>query len=281
MTHRYTGQRVVLLTQHGKEDIVGPVLFDAIGCRLERVTGFDTDTLGTFARDIPRAGTQVEAARRKARLGMTLSGCSLGLGSEGSFVPDPFTGLMPWNVEMLVWIDDELGLEVIGVSQGPARSAHRVVRTGDELRQFAREAGFPEHHLMLRPNDEHDLRIRKGLHDWAALRAAFDWAQGHSLSGAAFVEHDLRAHCNPTRQQAIQQAAVNLGRKLNSPCPSCHAPGFWISAVQGGRPCRDCGAPTRQPLKETWTCTCCHYRQERPAEGPSTAEPAQCDYCNP
>lgn len=281
MTHRYAGQRAVLLTQHGKEDLVGPVLRDAVGCLVERVSGFDTDTLGTFARDVPRAGNQLDAARRKARIGMSLGACALGLGSEGSFVPDPYTGLMPWNVEMLVWIDDGLGLEVTGVAQGPARSAHRVVRSVDELRQFAREAGFPEHQLVLRPNDEHDLRIRKGLDDWAGLRAAFEWALGHSLSGSVFVEHDLRAHCNPTRQQLIRQAAINLGRKLNTACPSCAAPGFWITAVQGGRPCRDCGAPTRQPLKETWSCSCCHHQVERAAEGPHTAGPAQCDHCNP
>jgi hypothetical protein len=281
MTHRYTGQLAVLLTQHGKEDLVGPVLQEAVGCRVERVTGFDTDSLGTFARDIPRAGTQLEAARRKARIGMSMSACTLGLGSEGSFGSDPYTGLMPWNVEMLAWIDDALGLEVVGLAQGPARSAHRAVRNLDALRQFADEAGFPEHQLMLRPNDEHDPRMRKGLLDWAELQSAFEWAQELATSGSVFVEHDLRAHCNPTRQQMIRRAAVDLGRKLNSLCPACQAPGFWISAIHAGRPCRDCGAPTRQALKETWRCTRCQHESERASAAPPTADPAHCDVCNP
>ena len=103
---RYAGQRVALLTQHGKERGLAPVLAAALGCRVERVAGYDTDLLGTFARDIPRAGTQIEAARKKARLGMQLAGLPLGLASEGSFGPDPMLGMFPWNVEFLIFIDE-------------------------------------------------------------------------------------------------------------------------------------------------------------------------------
>ena len=106
----YRGRQVALLTQHGKEHVIAPVLDLALGCRVERVADYDTDLLGTFARDIPRAGTQLEAARRKARIGMELAGLPLGLASEGAFGPDPFTGMFPWNVEFLIWIDDERGL---------------------------------------------------------------------------------------------------------------------------------------------------------------------------
>ena len=75
----YAERRVALLTQHGKEGVIASVLDTALGCRVERVSGFDTDALGTFTRDIPRAGTQIEAARKKARVGMELSGLPLGL----------------------------------------------------------------------------------------------------------------------------------------------------------------------------------------------------------
>lgn len=49
----YAGQRIALLTQHGKERTITPVLERAPGCRVERVAGYDTDLLGTFTRDIP------------------------------------------------------------------------------------------------------------------------------------------------------------------------------------------------------------------------------------
>lgn len=107
---------VALLTQHGKERVIAPLLDAALGMRVERVDGYDTDRLGTFTREIARAGTQLEAARRKAHIGMELAGLPLGLASEGSFGPDPVAGLLPWNVEILVFVDRERGLEITGVA---------------------------------------------------------------------------------------------------------------------------------------------------------------------
>lgn len=55
MAPLYAGQRVVLLTQHGKERVLATVLEPALGCRVERVTGYDTDRLGTITRDTASA----------------------------------------------------------------------------------------------------------------------------------------------------------------------------------------------------------------------------------
>ena len=71
---RYRGQTIALLTQHGKERVIAPALEPALGCHIQLVTGYDTDQLGTFTRDKPRPGSQLEAARRKVRIGMALSG---------------------------------------------------------------------------------------------------------------------------------------------------------------------------------------------------------------
>ncbi len=91
----YAGQRIALLTQHGKERVIAPVLDAALGCRVERIGCYDTDQLGTFTRDIPRPGSQVDAARTKARIGMALSGLTVGIASEGSFGPDPMPACWP------------------------------------------------------------------------------------------------------------------------------------------------------------------------------------------
>ena len=61
---RYRGQSIALLTQHGKERVIAPALEPALGCHVQLVTGYDTDQLGTFTRDKPRPGSQLEAARR-------------------------------------------------------------------------------------------------------------------------------------------------------------------------------------------------------------------------
>lgn len=277
----YSGRRIALLTRHGKERAIAPVLEPALGCRIELVEGFDTDRLGTFTRDIPREGTQLEAARRKARIGMELSGARQGLASEGSFGPDPFTGLFPWNRELLVFIDDLLGIELVGQAQGKAMSAHRVVEDWAAAEAFARAADFPSHQLVLRP-DGHDSDIRKGISDWAALQAAYAKAARRSVSGRVLLEVDLRAHANPTRMDNIRLAAGDLSNKLLSQCPACGVPGFWIVEHIAGLPCGDCGAPTHEARGEVHACVKCPHRVSRERGGAAGyADPGRCDYCNP
>lgn len=281
MRARYAGRTAVLLTQHGKEALVGPVLGEACGCLVERVDGFDTDQLGTFTREIPRAGSQLEAARAKARKGMSLAGSPLGLASEGAFVPDPHVGVIPWDIELLVWIDDEESVEVVGIAQGPAQDCNALLERAEDLDGFARESGFPEHGLVVRPDGPEDMRVFKDFDDADGLRAAFASALSLSAHGRVFVESDLRAHRNPTRQALIREAARDLAARLRSACPACDAPGFWRAAHRAGLPCRGCGAPTRLPLAEQWRCVRCAHAQERPLPAGAFADPSRCDRCNP
>jgi len=279
---QYESQPVAFLTQHGKERVVGPILQDGLGCRVELVRGFDTDQLGTFTRDIPRAGTQLEAARAKAREGLRLSGRRLGLASEGSFGPDPMIGLFPWNLEMLIWIDEERDLEVVGVaSSRSTNDAHLSAVGWREVEDFAKRIGFPEHQLILRPCDQDDPRLRKGLADWSSLLAAFEWAGELSENGLVFVETDMRAHANPKRMAVIAEAAQDLVQKLRSTCPQCDVPGFARVELVSGRPCAVCFRPTATPIAWVYGCLKCPYRETRPQEGPAYVSSAECPYCNP
>ena len=277
----YAGQRIALLTQHGKERVIAPVLESALGCRVERVAGYDTDLLGTFTRDIPRPGTQIEAARKKARVSMELAGLPLGLASECSFGPDPFAGMFPWNVELLVWIDDERELEVVGVAQGKANFSHLLTADWAAAESFAGQSGFPEHHLVVRPEGEDDPRIRKGIAAWAELEAAFAWALNQSASGRVFLETDVRAHANPTRMDNIRLAAEDLAKKLCSLCPACGTPGFWIVEQVAGLACADCGASTREIRADLYGCLKCEHRETRERADVEYADPGRCDTCNP
>ena len=277
----YSGRQVALLTQHGKERVIAAALEPALGCRVERVLGYDTDLLGTFTRDIPRPGTQIEAARKKARIGMELADLPLGLASEGAFGPDPFAGMVPWNVEFLIWIDDGLGIEVVGIAEGKSNSAHVLTASWEAAEAFARSAGFPEHQLVVRPEHENDPRIRKGLADWADFQAAFAWALDQSESRCVFIETDMRAHANPTRMDNIRLAAEELARKLCSFCPACGTPGFWIVERLAGLPCEDCGAPTRETRAEVHGCLKCAHRITHEHTDRQAADPGRCDYCNP
>lgn len=273
------------MTQHGKQDLVRAPLEAALRCRLVHTSAYDTDKLGTFTREVDRQGSQLDAARAKARIGMTLTGAHLGLASEGAFGPDPFGGLMPWNTELLLWVDQDLGIEVSGIAHGPAHNAQRAVQTVNELKAFATEAGFPSHHLVVRPasNDQRadHPEMRKGLQDMEALIEAFHWAQAHASQQTVFVENDLRAFANPTRQAIIWQAAQNLIPKLQSLCPHCHSPGFWIAQHTPGLPCKSCLQPTRLPIAEVWRCPKCAHETHQPSSAGQWADPSRCPYCNP
>lgn len=277
----YAGKRIALLTQHGKERVIAPLLDEALGCHVERVTGFDTDLLGTFSRDIPRSGTQLEAARKKARKGMELSGLQRGLASEGAFGPDPFAGMFPWNVEIVTFVDDERGLEIVGVAQGKASFSHLLAADWDAATAFAKQAGFPEHHLVLRPQGQDDPRIEKNLSTWAELETAFSRAHEQSENGLVFLENDFRAHANPTRMDTIRLAAMDLLKKLQSACPACNMPGFSMIERVTGLPCADCGEPTRETRAEIHGCLKCEYKETRVLLDVTNANPQWCDYCNP
>lgn len=274
----YRGHAVALLTQHGKEAVIAPRFLDRLGARVQVVDGFDTDRLGTFTREIPRSGTQLEAARLKARLGIALTGLPLGVSSEGAFGPDPY-GLIPWNVELVLFLDQLRGIEIVGRAAGPARHDHQEVGTWETLEAFARRADFPTHGLVLRPDSQDDPRVTKGIRGFRALHKAFSRVRADAASGVVFVAHDLRAHVHPSRMRRIAEAVADLTSRIESPCPACEAPGFWRVRWLEGRPCLACDVPTHEPRAEIRGCVRCTYEEVR--EQPGRADPASCGVCNP
>jgi len=277
-SHPYAGRCAALLTQHGKERAVAPALGAALGLEVVRVDGYDTDRLGTFTREIPRAGSQRDAARTKARLGMDLAGQAMGLGSEGAFGPDPLFGSVAWNVEVLVWLDATLGIEVVAeVANADTNYRQGYVNSWAELQAFAQAAGFPEHGLVMARSPDAGV-IAKGLANEESLARAFAIAMRET--GRAWVETDMRAHVNPTRMRNIGRAADALAVKLASLCPACGTPGFGPVERIRGLPCADCGYPTGEACADIWRCVRCP-REERRETPRRAADPACCDVCNP
>ncbi len=277
-SHPYRLGRAALLTQHGKEVAISAPLAQGLEIEVLRVEGYDTDRLGTFTRDVPRAGTQLEAARSKAALAQQLSGLPWGLGSEGSFGPDPMLGLSPWNVELIVWLDGERNLEIVAMASGPETNYRQDwIEDWAQVEAFAAAAGFPGHGLIVSPGPD-AAPIAKGITDQDALAHAF--ALALSRHGRAWLETDMRAHLNPSRMAMIGRTARQLAQQLASCCPSCGAPGWWPQASIPGRPCEACGAPTRLASAQRWGCSACGFEQRRALET-EPADPSHCDHCNP
>jgi len=276
----YGGQKVALLTKHAKERVLAPILDDALGCEVVLVDGYDTDLLGTFTRETPRAGTQVEAARKKAKIALELSALKVALASEGSFGPDPYAGMFAWNVECLVWIDTQNSLELVALAQGKSNLDHALLATWQECAAFAQKIGFPEHYLIIRPQ-ENSSEIRKGISEWSKLQEDFEWAQSLSKNGSVFIETDMRAFANPTRMQIIANAADELAKKLSSVCPLCNAVGYSITESLRGLKCRVCSNETQDIYADGYSCAQCGHKVTQERENSLGASPAHCDFCNP
>ncbi|MBU6181214.1 MAG: hypothetical protein KGR46_00175 [Verrucomicrobia bacterium] len=277
---RHTGASFALLTKHGKERAIAPRFRSALGAEVVLVDSFDTDTLGTFTRDVPRAGSQWDAARRKAELAIELSGLPRGLGSEGSFSAGPF-GFVATNLELLVLKDAELGIEVAGVAVAGGHQASGIFSDWERFAEFARKMLFPSHGLVLRPGDGDDPRIYKDAGDFEKLRAVFSECTALSPEGLVFAESDLRAHRNPTRMETIGQACGDLLRRLQCDCPACGKPGFGLAKKLSGLPCSWCGSPTNDILGEEHKCPACGFTETRDTAEGKKADPKFCPACNP
>jgi len=277
----FNGLKASLLTQHGKEKIIYPELLSSNALEIVHISNYDTDQLGTFTRETARIGSQLDAARKKARVGMELSGLSIGIASEGAFANDPYTGILAWNYELVILIDDTRDLEIIGFHSGEAQSASKQISSWDQLTDFLSESQFPSHHLVIRPDDEYNPNCRKGIQDIESLREAYEWAINLSNKGMVFVENDLRAHTNPTRMANILKATQNLSNKMSSLCPTCTSPGYWIKEIKKGLPCSYCGMPTNAPIANIWSCLKCDHNKEESIPNQTTADPSKCNFCNP
>jgi hypothetical protein len=280
-TSCYAGKQITLLSRHAKERVMEPLFARQLGAELIVDFGFDTDQLGTFTREIPRRLNQRQSAARKARIAMERTGASVGVGSEGAFGADPHVGLTPWNVELVVLVDAERDIEVVGMDQGPATFAHAVTKKWPEAETFAHNQGFPLQHLVVRPHGADDPRIRKDIASWSSLREAFAWARRQSIDGQVFLETDGRAFANPGRMARIASATEDLVRRLRSCCPACGTPGFAEIDRKAGLPCAACAQPTWETVERTYGCLNCLHRVSRTVEPGNWADPAHCDACNP
>jgi predicted RNA-binding Zn-ribbon protein involved in translation (DUF1610 family) len=272
----------VLATKHAKLPLIAPPLACALGLDVDAVD-VDTDTLGTFSGEIPRTGSALETAVRKARLGMKAAGRELGLANEGSIGPDPAMPLLTVDREIVVLVDDNAGIVIWDAyATYDIVAATTSARPGEDLRQFITDADFPAHLLIVRPNSGPVYPIRKGIDSRASLKSAIAEAAAVATDGRARIETDLRAHACPSRQLVIARAAERLAQRAAARCPGCAAPGWGPVDVLMGVPCSWCGTDVEQPRAEIYGCPACDRQEIRPLVPPeATGDPGICPACNP
>ncbi|MBD2409826.1 hypothetical protein FACHB389_10350 [Nostoc calcicola FACHB-389] len=281
----FTNRVAVVATMHQKEKAIAPILEAELGVKILVPQDFNTDVFGTFTRDIKRPGNQIEAAKLKAKKALELTGETLAIASEGSFVPHPDIPFIYSNREIVIILDKKSNLEIIGQEFSlETNYNHIVVESVEQAFEFAKKIGFPEHGLvaMFSESPEDSNEIIKGIITEEKLVEAVNFVLKKSPTGKAHLETDMRAMYNTTRMKNIAKATQDLIRKIQNLCPKCSTPGFEIVKRIPGLPCEICFFPTPLTLSVIYQCQKCGFSQEKPfPNGREYADPAQCMYCNP
>lgn len=280
----FSSKRAALATRHGKERIFAPA-FASIGVDVV-VADVDTDIFGTFAGEVERIGSATETVERKARAAATSTALPIGLASEGSIGPHPFTPYVLMDTELVAWVDvrsEHLLIErATAISLVPPTEHVTDESDVDELPIVT---GFPDQAaiVVVESTETVDRRVvAKAITSADDLRRAIDRARSEidaPVSDRVLVEPDLRAHLCPDRRTVIAAAVERLVARLKVPCPNCGAPGFGPIATIPGLRCGLCDLPTTMPAGDRLGCRRCGHEDTAPRSG--VADPTHCDRCNP
>jgi hypothetical protein len=279
--YSFQNRTAVIATMHQKEKVIAPLLEKALGLHSVPIQSFDTDQFGTFSGEIERPTSQLETLRMKCRQGFSFAppDVNICIASEGAFGAHPTLPFIPLDIEMVMLIDKEQNLEVVGQSMSTETNFAQIVSTSwEEIEQFASQIGFPSHALIIK--SMYSPQIFKGINQKNQLENIV--YQVLKTEKCLRAETDMRAMYNPTRMKVIQQATENLIDRLQSPCPQCGVLGFGKTEVRLGLPCANCSLPTTQILANVWECANCHFVKEiLYPTGQTEADPMYCSFCNP
>lgn len=268
---------------HHKESVIAPAFLKNLDMIVE-VVDYNTDLLGTFSGEIERIGKPFEVAEKKARMGMSLKKLPRGIANEGSFGPHPFIPFIIGNTEIMIFIDDEIGLKIHETKfTAETNFSHTCISSLNEAEEFLKNSQFPSHGIIVRANQwQKNQKIFKGITDFSELEKSFSIAKKDSGDGKVWLESDMRAHMNPTRMKFIGELAEKLSLRLAKSCPSCNSPGFGIVGMEAGLICEYCTSPTEMIKNDIHGCAICDYK-ELHEHDPKTkfAHPFYCKICNP
>lgn len=285
LNNLFNNRVAVLATMHHKEKVIAPLLQQELGINVMIPQNFNTDAFGTFTREIKRPDAQIATAKLKAVKALEITGETISIASEGSFAPHPSFPYIYANREIVVFLDIENELEIIGeVFSSDTNFNHQVVNNLQAAEEFAVKVGFPEHGLVIwfENSNSQSPEIIKGITTKEQLQESINLALNNAVDGKLHIETDMRALYNPTRMKNIEKATQDLLNKINSCCPQCSTPGFSIAEKIKGLPCEICHQPTFLTMAVIYECRKCNFREKKLyTEGKRFADPGLCNYCNP
>jgi hypothetical protein len=226
MRELFEGRGAAFVTKHQKDVLLAGILRGALGIHVRRAD-VDTDAYSTFIGAPVELKAQVDTARRKAEAAFVADPeTRIAIANEGTFSTLDLRPRTVVNREVVVFIDRDLDLEVVGEDRAStyANAERHLAHSVTSVLSFARSVGFPSQGLVLRSISTAEAAIVADFPTELALGEAA--SKLLALGEPIMVQTDLRAHKNPLRREAIVRACVDLVRRLLTSCPACRLPGF-------------------------------------------------------
>lgn len=279
--HYFNGRELVFVTQHQKHHAVFPILSTSLSCQLRLCDQLNTDQFGSFSGEVKRLDSAFQTALSKCDTAQHEFGYDLILASEGSFGSHPSIPFLPSNQELLVLKDYKYNFTASAIFTSlETNFSAETISSLNGLEAFAQKVNFPSHALILKDHQTQFSEVHKGLTHKETLQHTFKALL--SKYGQAYVETDMRACYNPTRQNVIARTTQKLVKQLYSICPKCCLPGFRVTSVQKGLKCSACRFPTNSILYQECCCQNCNFvKRNYYPDDRLLSDPAYCNFCNP
>lgn len=277
----FENRSLLIVTKHGKEKVLKPLLTKKLKVNCFLNVDFDTDTFGTFSGEIDRKEDALTTLRKKCLASMLYYNADLAVASEGSFGPHPTAFFANADEELVILIDVKNKLEIVG--RKLSLETNFCIKEFTNLNSFLvflKDVKFPSHKIILKYKTEENTEIYKDIRTKREAIRIFNLL--HDKYGSVSAETDMRAMNNPTRMKVILEAAKNMIEKAQSFCTRCESPGFAVTEFVPGLPCKNCGSPTKSTLYTVLTCEKCNLQKRK--YYPRSIEfedPMYCDFCNP
>ena len=270
-----------MVSRHQKQQYIEPVLASRLGFICKTVSEVDTDLLGTFSGEVARTLSPVACAREKCKRAREYVNDGYLLASEGSFGPHPTLGWVTAGEEWLLLYDIEEDAELI-VRDITLDTCFlgKAIANEQQCLDFLQKVGFPNQRVIVKSSQEQpEIIFKNGSTPEEIVKIMHNMLYE---KGNCYIETDMRAMFNPTRQQHLNKLAGLLADKLNSICPDCGWYGFSVTSVERGLPCSWCGTPTNSVSNEIYTCNRCSCKQNKKfPQGIQQEDPQYCNQCNP
>ncbi len=277
----FRGKVLHIVSRHQKQQYIEPVLTSRLGFICKTVSEVDTDLLGTFSGEIARTLSPEDCAREKCKMAREYVSDGYLLASEGSFGPHPTLGWVTAGEEWLLLYDIEEDAELMVRDITLDTCFWReAISNEQQCLDFLQRVGFPNQRVIVKSSQEQpEIVFKNGTTPEEIVQNMHNMLKE---KGNCYIETDMRAMFNPTRQQHLNKLAGLLADKLNSVCPDCGWYGFSVTSVERGLPCSWCGTPTNSVSNEIYTCKRCNcYQNKKFPKGIQQEDPQYCNQCNP